>query len=43
VDGIYGTTAQVLDEAKRSGRETEVVAIELAKERIAKAKRQKAR
>jgi leucine dehydrogenase len=42
VDGIYATTAQVLDEAARSGRDTEVVAIELAKERIAKAKRQKA-
>lgn len=43
VDGIYKTTAQVLDEARRSGRDTEVVAIELAKQRIAEAKRQKSR
>lgn len=43
VDGIYTTTARVLDEAARSGRDTEVVAIELAKQRIAEAKRQKAR
>jgi leucine dehydrogenase len=43
VDGIYATTAQVLDEATRSGRDTEVVAIELAKARIAEAKRHKER
>jgi leucine dehydrogenase len=39
VDGIFNTTAMVLDEAKRSGRDTEVVAIQLAKDRIADAKR----
>jgi leucine dehydrogenase len=41
VDGIYDTTAKVLDESVRSGRDTEVVAIELAKERIAEVKRRK--
>lgn len=39
VDGIYDTTARVLDESKRRARFTEEVAIELAKERIADAKR----
>lgn len=39
VDAIYQTTAQVLDEARARGRFTEEVAIELAKERIAHAKR----
>lgn len=39
VDGIYQTTSLVLDEAKRSDRYTEVVAIELAKQKIADAKR----
>lgn len=43
VDGIYATTCRVLDQAARSGRDTEVVAIELAKEHIAEAKRRKAR
>lgn len=38
VEAIYSTTAQVLDQAKRRGRFTEVVAIELAKERISAAK-----
>lgn len=39
VDGIYETTARVLDESKKRARFTEEVAIELAKERIADAKR----
>jgi leucine dehydrogenase len=39
VEGIYNTTAKVLDESTRSGLDTEVVAIQLAKERIAQAKR----
>lgn len=39
VDAIYTTTGRVLDAAAKSGRDTEVVAIELAKERIADAKR----
>jgi leucine dehydrogenase len=39
VDAIYTTTGRVLDAAARSGRDAEVVAIELAKERIANAKR----
>ena len=43
VEAIYATTAQVLDEAKKRGRSTEVVAIELAKERISAAKSRKAR
>jgi leucine dehydrogenase len=38
VDGIYATTALVLNQAKQRGRFTEEVAIELAKERIAAAK-----
>jgi leucine dehydrogenase len=41
VAGIYNTTAKVLDESARSGRDPEVVAIELAKERIAAVKRRK--
>jgi leucine dehydrogenase len=43
VDGIYRTTDKVLDESQRSGRDTEVVAIELAKQRIAEAKRRSKR
>ncbi len=39
VAGVYDTTARVLDESKRRGRFTEEVAVELAKERIADAKR----
>jgi leucine dehydrogenase len=39
VAGVYATTAQILDEAQRSHRDTEVVALELAKEKIAEAKR----
>jgi leucine dehydrogenase len=38
VDGIYTTTGRVLDAATSTGRDSEVVAIELAKERISKAK-----
>jgi leucine dehydrogenase len=41
VAGIYATTAMVLDESIRTGRDSEVVAIKLAKERIASVKRQK--
>ncbi len=40
VRGIYDTTLRVLDEAAKRGRFTEEVAIELAKERIAAAKKQ---
>jgi leucine dehydrogenase len=43
VDGIYETTARILDESKRTGRDTEVIAINLARERIAEAKRRKQR
>jgi leucine dehydrogenase len=43
VDGIYRTTCKVLDESQRSGRDAEVVAIELAKQRIADAKRRMGR
>lgn len=43
VAGIYNTTAKVLDQSQRTGRDTEVVAIELAKERLAEAKRLKGR
>jgi glutamate dehydrogenase/leucine dehydrogenase len=39
VELIYNTTCQVLDQSKARGRFTEEVAIELAKERIAAAKR----
>lgn len=39
VGEIYGTIARVLDEAMKRGRYTEEVAIELAKERLAEAKR----
>jgi leucine dehydrogenase len=42
VDGIYETTARVLDESKKRNRYTEEVAVELAKEVIAEAKRQRA-
>lgn len=42
VEGIYKTTAQVLDQATMTNRDAEVVAIELAKERIAAVKRDKA-
>jgi len=43
VEGIYSTTAKVLDAANRSGRDTEVVALELARERLAEVKRRKGR
>jgi leucine dehydrogenase len=39
VGEIYGTIARVLDEAMKRGLYTEEVAIELAKERLAEAKR----
>jgi len=42
VDGIYETTGRVLDQALKTGHDTEVVAIDLAKEKIAEAKRRKA-
>lgn len=38
VQGIYATTAKVLEESRARGRFTEEVAVELAKERIAAAK-----
>lgn len=38
VQGIFGTTTKVLEEARRRGRFTEEVAVELAKERLAAAK-----
>jgi leucine dehydrogenase len=41
VNGIYETTAKVLDQSLKSGRDTEIVAIELAREKIAEAKRRK--
>ena len=41
VDAIYATTGKVLDEARSTGRDTEAVALGLAKERLAEAKRRK--
>jgi leucine dehydrogenase len=43
VEAIYNTTAYVLDAALKSGRDTEFVAIELAKQKLSDAKRRKAR
>jgi leucine dehydrogenase len=39
VAGIYDTTAQILDEARRTHHDTEVIALNLAKQKIADAKR----
>jgi leucine dehydrogenase len=42
IEAIYNTTCSILDESERSGRDAEVVAIQLAKDRIADAKRRMA-
>lgn len=39
VAGVYDTTAHILDEARRTHQDTEVVALDLAKKKIADAKR----
>jgi leucine dehydrogenase len=43
VEAIYDTTARVLDESQTRGRFTEEVAVELAKEVVAEAKRRRSR
>jgi len=41
VDGIYSTTGKILDQARETGSDTEAVALGLARERLAEAKRRK--